>query len=155
MFKKLKELFAKETPPAPVEAPASPAKPKVKRAKKPKVSRDNDAELRKLAKEAATAKGEPWVSIIRVDIDPDNINSGAFELDWNVPFLKKLIRAGYHQNENDTDEIMVDRWFQTVCRNIALEMYEQRMADPTNRGTDDVRPPPNRKVLGDGRTEIS
>jgi hypothetical protein len=72
-----------------------------------------------------------------------------------VPFLKKLIRAGYHQNENDTDEIMVDRWFQNVCRNIALEMYEQKVADPTNRGTDDVRPPPVRKSLGDGRTEIS
>jgi len=145
MFKKLKELFNK-----PVKEPIAP---KAKRERK--VKDDDEVKMRNLAKEAATAKGEPWVAIIHVDIDPENINTGAFELDWNVPFLKKLIRAGYHQNENDTDEIMVDRWFQTVCRNIALEVYEQQMADPTNRGGEDVRPPLNRKPLGGGRSEIS
>lgn len=153
MFDKIKNLFKPAATPAPepvkVEKPVKPRKPREKKVKQ------DDAALRNLAKEAATAKGEPWVSIIRVDVDPNNINSGAFELDWNVPFLKKLIRAGYHQNENDTDEIMVDRWFQTVCRNIALEIYEQKIADPANRGLEDVRPAPVRKSLGDGRAEIS
>jgi hypothetical protein len=149
MFDKLKDLFSKKTK---KEATA----PKAERAKRERKFTDDDAaKMRQLAKEAATAKGEPWVAIIHVDIDPDNINTGAFELDWNVPFLKKLIRAGYHQNENDTDEIMVDRWFQTVCRNIALEVYEQQMADPSNRGDADVRPTPVRKPLGGGRSEIS
>jgi hypothetical protein len=148
MFDKIKNLFSKKQ-----KDPIAPKADKVKREKK--VKDDDEVKMRNLAKEAATAKGEPWVAIIQVDIDPDNINTGAFELDWNVPFLKKLIRAGYHQNENDTDEIMVDRWFQTVCRNIALEVYEQQMADPTNRGDADVRPPLNRRPLGGGRSEIS
>ncbi len=147
MLSKIKNWFKKS------ESKVDPPTPKVKRVKQ--VKDDDEAKMRNLAKEAATAKGEPWVAIINVDIDPNNINTGAFELDWNVPFLKKLIRAGYHQNENDTDEIMVDRWFQTVCRNIALEVYEQQMADPSNRGADDIRPPLSRKPLGGGRSEIS
>jgi len=47
--------------------------------------------------------------------------------------------------------VLVDRWFQTVCRNIALEVYEQQQADPTNRDLRVVRT----KNLGDGRTEVS
>jgi hypothetical protein len=46
---------------------------------------------------------------------------------------------------------MVDRWFQSVCRNIALEIYEQQQADPDNRDMRVVRT----KDLGDGRTEVS
>jgi hypothetical protein len=46
---------------------------------------------------------------------------------------------------------MVDRWFQSVCRNIALEIYEQQQADPENRDMRIVRT----KDLGDGRTEVS
>jgi hypothetical protein len=62
-----------------------------------------------------------------------------------------LIRAGYKQKDSDTDNVLVDRWFQTVCRNIALEVYEQQQADPTNRDLRVVRT----KNLGDGRTEVS
>jgi hypothetical protein len=61
----------------------------------------------------------------------------------------------FYQKETDTDEMVVDRWFQTVCRNIALEVYEQEVADPLNRGTDDIRPPAVKKNLGDGKVEIS
>jgi hypothetical protein len=51
--------------------------------------------------------------------------------------------------------MIVDRWFQTVCRNIALEVYEQDQADPTNRDmTSDMRIIRSRD-LGDGRTEVS
>jgi hypothetical protein len=145
MFNKLKNLFAPK--------PAVAQKQKKTRVSKPK--EDLEAKARQAAKEAATAKDEPWVSIISVDIDPENINSGAFELDWNAAFLRKLIRAGYHQNENDTDDVVIDRWFQSVCRNVALEVYEQKIADPANRSDDDIRPPLNRKPLGGGRSEIS
>jgi hypothetical protein len=62
-----------------------------------------------------------------------------------------LIRAGYKQKDSDTDNVLVDRWFQTICRNIALEVYEQQQADPTNRDLRMVRT----KNLGDGRTEVS
>jgi hypothetical protein len=47
--------------------------------------------------------------------------------------------------------VLVDRWFQTICRNIALEVYEQQQADPTNRDLRVVRT----KKLDDGRTEVS
>ena len=62
-----------------------------------------------------------------------------------------LIRAGYKMKEDDTDTVIVDRWFQTVCRNIALEVYEQEQADPTNRELRNVRT----RDLGNGRTEVS
>jgi hypothetical protein len=47
----------------------------------------------------------------------------------------------------------VDRWFQTVCRNIALEVYEQQQADPDNRESD-MRVIQQRD-LGNGFTEVS
>ena len=53
--------------------------------------------------------------------------------------------------EDDTDTVIVDRWFQTVCRNIALEVYEQEQADPTNRELRNIRT----RDLGNGRTEVS
>jgi hypothetical protein len=47
----------------------------------------------------------------------------------------------------------VDRWFQTVCRNIALEVYEQEQADPDKRESD-MRIIQQRD-LGNGFTEVS
>ena len=149
MFDKIKNLFKKpEPPPQPPKAEKKARAPKQK-----KIVEEIKPNLTE--KERATAAGEPYIAILKVDVDPKNIDNGVFELDWNVPFLKKLIRAGYHQKETDTDEMVVDRWFQTVCRNIALEVYEQEQSDPTNRGTDDVRPPAVKKNLGDGKVEIS
>lgn len=115
-------------------------KPKV--AKKPQLS----------AKELATKNNEPYINIISVEVDEKNINSGTFELDWNDKFILNLIRAGYKQRDDDTDQIIVDRWFQSVCRNIALEVYEQEMADPQKRN--DVRIIQQRDI-GNGRTEVS
>lgn len=132
MFDKLKNLFKKKEPPKP----------------KPK------AEKKLTPKEQATANGEPYVSILKVDIDPNDINNGAFELDWNDKFLVNLVKQGYKMSPKDTDQDIVDRWFQTVCRNIALEVYEQQQADPDNRGSEDLRII-GRKDLGNGRTEVS
>lgn len=137
MFDKLKNLFPKKKEePKKVEAPK-----KVKEKKQPELS----------AKEKATQAGEPYVNIISMEVDPNNINDGAFELDWNEIFIAKLVKAGYMKKKEDTDQDIVDRWFQSVCRNVALEMYEQKAADLTNR---DVRQVSTRD-LGDGRTEIS
>lgn len=140
MLDKLKKIFIKD------KAAPSP-EPKTKKSRS---SKKKQVELSE--KERATAAGEPYVSILRVDIDPENINSGSFELDWNDKFILNLIRAGYKQREDDTDQVVVDRWFQTVCRNIALEIYEQQVADPDNR--DDLRRVQSRD-LGNGRTEVS
>ena len=93
---------------------------------------------KKSPKEIATAKGEPYVSILSMDVDPEDINNGAFELDWNEHFIKQLWKAGYRdEDEND----MVDRWFQDVCRHVVMESYEKDQAMVT------------RNDLGDGRTE--
>jgi hypothetical protein len=67
MFEKLKKLFS----PAPEIIPEPPA-PEVKKAPKKK-------ELS--PKDKATAEGEPYVAILSVDLDPADINNGAFELD--------------------------------------------------------------------------
>jgi len=139
MFEKLKQLFQ--------SARGSKAKEELPKVEPPKSKK-------KLSpKEEATAKGEPYVAIIKVDLDPNNINNGSFDLDWNDKFLLNLIKQGYKIKSDDTDNEIVDRWFQTVCRNIALEVYEQEMADPEKR-RDDVRVVRQRD-LGNGRTEVS
>ena len=104
------------------------------------------------AKEKATAAGEPYVSILSVELDPADINNGSFELDWNDKFVVNLVKQGYKIRADDTDAMIVDRWFQTVCRNIALEVYEQEQADPSKR--DDIRIIQQRD-LGNGYTEVS
>ena len=111
-------------------------------------------------KEKATRAGEPWVSILDMQLDPEDINNGAFEMDWNDKFLLNLIKAGYKEKEDDNDERIVDRWFQQVCRNIALEVYEQDQADPYNRNDKDPITGADMRVvtkrdLGDGRSEVS
>lgn len=105
-------------------------------------------------KEEATLKGEPYINVLSMDVDPEDINSGAFELDWNDKFVLNLIKSGYKIREDDTDAQLVDRWFQTICRNIALEIYEQQQADPDNRYRNEMRVV-TAKDLGDGRTEVS
>ena len=121
-----------------------PAKKTKAKAKKPKIP----ATL--TAKELATKNGEPYVSVLSMELDPKDVNNGAFELDWNDKFIMDLIRAGYKVKPDDKDTDLVDRWFQTVCRNIALEVYEQNQADPDNR----MRVVRSRDI-GDGRTEVS
>ena len=125
------DIFKKKKP-AKVEAPKPP--PKVK----------------KTEKELATERGEPWVGILSMDIDPENLHQGAFELDWNDKFVANLIRAGYQGKPNDTDAEIVDRWFQNICRHVVMETWEQEQAN---------NPEYNRVVksrnLGDGRSEVS
>lgn len=102
-------------------------------------------------KEEATLKGEPYVNIISMELDPNDIHNGSFELDWNDKFIINLTKSGYKMKDDEPDTVIVDRWFQTVCRNIALEMYEQQVADPANRDMRNVVT----KNLGNGRTEVS
>lgn len=136
MFEKIKNLFKK---------------PEVKSEPEPKKVKEKKVAPELTAKEKATAAGEPYINILSMELDPNDVNNGAFELDWNEKFILNLIRAGYKQKDSDTDNVLVDRWFQTVCRNIALEVYEQQQADPTNRDLRMVRT----KNLGEGRTEVS
>ena len=100
-------------------------------------------------KDRATKLGEPYVEILSVELDPDNIGNGAFEIDWNELFLAKLIRAGY---QGKTDADIVDNWFKTICRNILAEEYEQWEA---NQPLGDRPRVVERRELGDGKVEVS
>lgn len=124
-----KNLLKQAEPQTPPEKPKSTTKPK-----------------RKSAKDIATEKGEPYVAILSVDLDPDDISNGAFELDWNDKFITNLVRAGY---EGKTDSDLVDRWFQDVCRSVVQENWEQWEANyATMRRVD-------REDLGGGKTGVS
>ena len=103
----------------------------------------------KTAKELATEKGEPWVTILSMDINPENLHEGAFELDWNSVFVTRLVKAGYMMKETDTDADIVDRWFQNVCRHVVMETFEQEEAMNTQARYTRSRD------LGDGRREVS
>lgn len=126
MLEYFKNKFAK----APTQQPVAAAKPKA-----PKKS----------AKETATAAGEPYVTILSMDVDPENLHQGSFELDWNEKFVANLIRAGY---VGKTDADIVDQWFQNVCRHVVMETWEQDQANNPQRFT-------RSRDLGDGLTEVS
>ena len=130
MFEKLKNAFKKKQP-----EPAQETKPRQTRRKRSE-------------KELATEKNEPWVGILSMEVDPEDLNAGAFELDWNDQFVARLIRFGY---QGKTDADIVDQWFQNVCRHVVLETWEQEQAQRPNM---DVRYH-NKRNLGDGYSEIS
>ena len=78
-------------------------------------------ELAKMTpKDRATAKGEPWVSVLDTHVNKDNIRNGFFELDWNDLFVLQLKQAGYGF-DGDPDEEIVDRWFRDIVRNMLGE----------------------------------
>lgn len=104
------------------------------------------------AKDIANENGDPYVAIIGIELDPENVGNGAFELDWNDKFITQLVRAGYQSKPNEPEDVIIDRWFQTICKNIAMENYEQWEANQPY----DARPRIiDRKDLGGGRTEAS
>jgi len=72
----------------------------------------------KYDKEAATAAGEPWVNVLRMGIDPDNVVQGYFELDWNDEFVVMLQEAGIN---GASDEDVVNKWFNAVCKTVLIQ----------------------------------
>lgn len=108
-----------------------------------------EAKKKKSPKEIATAKGEPYISVVAVEVDKNNLGNGNFELDWNDKFIKDLRAAGY---PGKTDEDVVDMWFRNICRNVLAETFEQEEAQKPP--VDNVRYI-NRKAGDNGRTEVS
>lgn len=129
MFNKLKNLFSSAKPDSDVD--------KI-------VPVFDVSSNEKNPKERAEELGEPYIAVISVDLDPDNIGNGSFELDWNDKFIANLVRAGY---QGKTDQQLIDQWFNGICRNIINETLEQEQADPDNRQK-------NKRDLGSGRSEI-
>ena len=138
MFDKIKKWLGSDRPASGGVVPPAPT-PKAPKAKAPVKSE----------KELATEKGEPYVAILRMDVDPENLHQGAFELDWNEIFVARLVKAGYMIKKEDTDAEMVDRWFQNVCRHVVMETWEQEQAMRKSgvwvKSTD----------IGGGRSEVS
>jgi len=112
----------------------------------PKVSVPKAKAPEKTAKQIATEAGEPYVTVLGMDVDLDNLHQGAFELDWNEIFVARLIKAGY-QGKVDAD--IVDQWFQNVCRHVVMETWEQEQAIK-NSGIW-----VQSKDIGNGRSEVS
>ncbi len=95
-------------------------------------------------KELATEKKEPWIAVLDTHVNKDNIRNGFFELDWNEYFVLSLREAGYY---GETEEAVVDQWFQELCRNLGAESG----IDMDKRGSGFV----NRALRDDGKTEVS
>ena len=96
-------------------------------------------------KEYATRRKEPWVNVLDVKVNEDNVRNGFFELDWNKYFILQLIEAGYGV-ENDPEEEIVDRWF----RDIVYNMLQEEGMD-TDRGAGYINVVP----LDKGKSEVS
>ena len=95
-------------------------------------------------KERATEAKEPWVAVLDTHVNKENVRNGFFELDWNEYFVLQLRSAGY---TGATDEEIVDRWFNELCRNVGAE----EGVDMSTRGAGFV----NRALRDDGKTEVS
>jgi hypothetical protein len=72
-------------------------------------------------KQSATMRGEPWVTVLNMDFGGELSLEGSFELDWNDYFVANLIKEGY---EGATPDAIVNLWFMTICKNVALEEFD-------------------------------
>ena len=93
----------------------------------------------------ATKKGEPWINVLDVKVNEDNVRNGFFELDWNKYFIQQLLQAGYGE-EADPEEEVVDRWF----RDIVYNMLAEEGLD-TDRGAGYINVVP----IDKGKSEVS
>jgi len=114
--------------------------------KKAALEAESDKKLKaKDPKAYATKKGEPWVNVLDMKVNEDNIRNGFFELDWNEPFIDSLIENGYG-SEGDEQEEIVDRWFKDIVYN----MLQEEGLD-TNRGAGYINVVP----IDKGKSEVS
>lgn len=67
-------------------------------------------------KQSATIRKEPWVSMPDIKWDPTDPAQSYFELDYNDEFVSFLKGHGYN---GLTDEIVVEKWLNDVCRSVA------------------------------------
>lgn len=72
-------------------------------------------------KKIATTKGEPWVKVLKMELDKEKPGSGFFELDFNEEFVEYLANSGYEGTDPDK---IVDNWFNDLCKNIVMEGLE-------------------------------
>lgn len=106
-----------------------------------------EEELAKMTpKERANAMGEPYIAVLETHVNKENLRNGFFELDWNDAFVLQLKHQGYGF-DGDPDEEIVDRWFRTLCKDVAGE----EGVDMTDRGAGYI----NVKKIAEGKSEVS
>ena len=105
-----------------------------------KVKKTTKKESKKTTKKKKSE--EPMVKVLNMNVNPDNPRNGFFKLDWNDEFVNMLKQNGY---QGETEEQIVDGWFQSLCRTIG---NEQGLGDVTG-GYVQI----NRR--NDGKTEVS
>lgn len=146
-FKKITGLEAIERAKAEALEEAKEAVRTAAKAKAEAEQAKKEEELAKLSpKERATAQGIPYVAVLDTHVNKDNLRNGFFELDWNEYFVVQLKQSGYGL-EGDPDEEVVDRWFRSLCKDIAGE----EGIDMTDRGAGYI----NVKKIAEGKSEVS
>lgn len=111
-----------------------------KKPRKPKVKKEKPVPL---------PKEEPKVDVLKFDFDPANPRLGSIELDWNTEFVELLTKHGYI---GASEEEIVDKWLNDVCRNIVANEYEGANVPPSKLSAANLV---SRKPLGNGKSEIS
>ena len=114
---------------------------------KEKALEDKELEVVKVKdpKAYATRKKEPWVNVLDMQVNGDNIRNGFFELDWNKYYIQELIENGYGE-ESDPEEEIVDRWFRDIVYNM---LQEEAVDSKVNTGYINVVP------IDKGKSEVS
>jgi len=67
-------------------------------------------------------ENEPWVNVVKTNVDPNDPKQGFMELEWNPAFIKFLMAHGY---TGATTEEIVDAWFTDLCGSISQQQIEQ------------------------------
>ena len=106
-----------------------------------KVKKTAKTTIKKKNKKAKKSE-EPIVKVLNLNVNPENPRNGFFELDWNDEFVNMLKQSGY---EGQSEEEIVDRWFQTLCRTIGSE----QQVNIEGAGYININRTP------DGKTEVS
>jgi hypothetical protein len=127
------------------------AKAEAEQLKQEALSAANEAkqiatEAKMTPKERATAKGEPYIAVLETHVNKENLRNGFFELDWNDQFVLQLKQEGYGF-DGDPDEEIVDRWFRTLCKDVANE----EGVDMNGRGAGFI----NVKKIAENKSEVS
>ena len=142
MKKMIKRLFGidkLETEKAEAQAALAIAQDETKKAQ------DEEAKAKLTPKARATARGEPYVTVLDTHINKENIRNGFFELDWNDEFIVQLKQAGYGF-DGDPEEEIVDRWFRDLAGNMLAEAGQ----DPSRASAGYI----NVSKLPNGRAQV-
>jgi hypothetical protein len=101
----------------------------------------------------ADIKKEPWVNIIKMELDEKNATAGYVELDWNDHFIRMLSDNGY---VGRSDDDIVNKWFNDVCKTVLIqEKADLDYGLQPQEGRTDVIRRANQRPAGQDQTDQS